>query len=366
MPAPRHFALAAALLIATSPAIAEKKLQVKMPHPAILGEGLAGARVILGEVTGRCAKEFGDLLRQDLLAHNIPLIDQAEPGSTAVITISVDISQCEAQPLGAMLGSGIPAPHISRTEGHFLATVHVRDFASGDELVAQPLRADVTKENQAQTTQPEYPAPSDLIALERLQALGQTRHLYEAWADNQEISFMDDKDCSLRQEFDLFKAGDYKALIPAAKANAESCHGNPKTVAAAWYDLGIADMVVQNYDGALAAFGKTGKLRDSHIVTDAMAECQTNKTLAAALARHIVAWVKTRKPPEPGKEMQTGILFTNDLVIRLVQGDVASDEILKMIASQPNRFALADDDLLKLKQAGVPDTIIAAMQGRKP
>lgn len=361
----RRFALIVALLIAASPAIAEKKLQVKMPHPAILGEGLAGAQVILGEVTGRCSKEFGDLLRQDLLAHNIQLVDHADPGATAVIAISVDISRCEAQPLGAMLGSGIPAPHISRTEGHFLATVHVRDFATGDELVAQTLRADPAKENQAQTTQPEYPAPSDLIALERLQALGQTRHLYEAWSDNEEVTFMDDKDCNLRQEFDLFKAGNYKLLAPAAKANAESCQGNPKSVAAAWYDLGIADMVVQNYDGALAAFGKTGKLRDSHMVTDAVAECQTNKTLAAALAKHIVAWLKTQKPAEPGKEMQTGILFTNDLVIRLVQGDVAEDEIVKMIASQPNRFALADDDLLKLKQAGVPDPIITAMQGKK-
>ncbi|MGA2182588.1 MAG: hypothetical protein ABSH47_06120 [Bryobacteraceae bacterium] len=367
MPTPRRrLAVAMALLIAASPAIGEKKLQVKMPHPAILGEGLAGARVVLGEVTGRCSREFAELLRQDLLAHGIPVVAQAEPGSSAVVTISVDISRCEALPREALLGSGIPAPHISRTEGHFLAVLHVRDFASGQELVAQTLRSDPAKENQAQSTQPEYPAPSDVIVIARLQALGQTRHLYEAWTDNQEVSFMDDKDCNLRQEFELFKAADYKALLLAARANAESCQANPKTVAAAWYNLGIADMVVQNYDGALAAFGKTGKLRDSRLVTDAIAQCQTNKTLAAALARHIVAWLRTQKPTEPGKEVQTGILFTNDLVIRLVQGNVADDEILKMIASQPNRFAVGDDDLLKLKQAGVPDAIVEVIRGRSP
>jgi len=48
-----------------------------------------------------------------------------------------------------------------------------------------------------------------------------------------------------------------------------------------------------------------------------------------------------------------------------VQGSVAEQDILKMIASAIDRFALGDDDLLKLKQAGVPDTIIAAMQKNK-
>jgi len=362
MPQGKRYLVFAAL-IAAFPLFGERKLQVRMPHPPILGEGLAGARVILGDVTGRCSKEFSALLRQDLLAHNIPVEDQAAKDGSPEVVISVDISKCEALPLEPMLGSGIPAPHIARTQGHFEAAVHVRDAASGEELVAQPLRADPAKQNEAQTTMPEYPAPSDLIETARLQALGQTRHLYEAWSDNEEISFLDDKDCNLRQEFELFKAGDYKALLPAAKANAESCT-SAKSAPAAWYDYGIANMVVQNYNGALAAFEKTGRLHDSRMVTDSVAQCRTNKELAQALARHIVAWVK-QIPSQPGKEVQTGILFTNDLVIRLVQGNVADNEILKMIATQPNRFALADEDVAKLKQAGVPDAIIAAMQGRK-
>lgn len=350
-------------LIATSPAIGQKKLQVKMPHPAILGEGIAGARVILGQVTGRCAKEFSSLLGQDLLAHGIPLVAQAEPGVTAVVTISIDISECQALPDPPIIGSGLPATHISRTVGHFLATLHVKDWASGEELAMQSLRADPARQNESSSTQPEWPAPADLMGIARLQALGQTRRLYEPWIDAEEVSFMDDKDCNLRAEFDLFKAADYKGLLKAALANAESCHANAKTVAAAWYDLGIAYMVVQNYNHALEAFDKTGKLRDSRLVTDAVAQCQTNKSLAQALARRVVAWEKqTQKDTQPTKPVRTGIIFTNDLVIRLVQGNVADEDILKLIATEPNRFALGDDDLLKLKQAGVPDAIVAAMQ----
>ncbi|MFY9727758.1 MAG: tetratricopeptide repeat protein, partial [Bryobacteraceae bacterium] len=261
------------LLIAVYPATGQKKLQVKMPHPPILGESLAGARVILGEVTGRCSQEFSSLLRQDLLAHDIPLVAQAEPGVTAVVTISVDISECQALPEPAIIGSGLPAMHISRTVGHFLATLHVKDWWSGEELATQTLRADPSKQNESPTTQPEWPAPADFIATARLQALGQTRRLYEPWIDTEEMQFMDDKDCNLRTEFELFKAADYKGLLQAALANSASCHSNPKTVAAAWYNLGIAYMVMQNYDGALAAFAKTGKLAGSRMVTDAAAQC---------------------------------------------------------------------------------------------
>jgi len=354
------------LLMAAFPAMGQRKLEVKMPHPPILGEGLAGARVVLGEITGRCSQEFSGLLRQDLPAHGIELIAKPEPRVTAVITISVDISECQALPDQPIVGAGLPAMHISRTEGHFLATLHVKDWWSGDELATETLRADPLKQNESPSNQPEWPAPADLISAAQLQALGQTRRLYEPWIGIEEVSFMDDKDCNLRAEFDLFKGADYNGLLRAALANAASCHDNPKTVAAAWYNLGVAYMVMQNYDGALAAFGKTGKLSGSRLVEDATARCRENKSLAQALGRQIVAWEKqTQKDAQPAKPARTGIIFTNDLVIRLVQGNVADEDILKMIASEPNRFALGGDDLLGLKQAGVPDAIIAAMQQNK-
>ena len=63
--------------------------------------------------------------------------------------------------------------------------------------------------------------------------------------------------------------------------------------------------------------------------------------------------------------MQTGMLMTNDLVIKLVAGNIAEEEILKMIASQPGRFSLGAEDVAKLKQAGVGDAIVAAMRGKK-
>lgn len=74
----------------------------------------------------------------------------------------------------------------------------------------------------------------------------------------------------------------------------------------------------------------------------------------------MVSQVQTEKAPEG--QVRTGILFTNELVIRLVQGNVAEENIIGLIASQPSRFVLGANELLKLKQAGVSDAIIGAMQ----
>jgi hypothetical protein len=384
------FIIAVGLLVAAAPATAEKKWQGQLLHTPILGANLAGAKVVLGPISGRCSREFGDLLRQDLLAHGVTIVSDKEltaaaaehhlqltgppSGGSAELAhllgptdvISADISVCQALPREPIMGSGLPATHISRTEGHFLASLRVVDFASGNELAVLTLRADPTKENESQTSIPEHPAPAELIDIATRQAIDQSRHLYAPYKENQEFVFMDDKECNLRQSWDLLKAGDFSGLVRAARANAESCQAGPKIAAAAWYDLAIAYMLVQNYDGALSALSKSQKLHDIREGADMADQCRRNKTFAEALARQVVEWTREEhKNDKPAGEVQTGIIFDNDLVVRLVQGNVADEDIIKMIGTEPNRFALSSEDLAKLRDAGVPEAIVKAMLARK-
>lgn len=389
MPNRSYLVLITAGLLLAAPAHAEKKWQGQVLHMAILGENFAGAKVYLGAVTGRCSREFGDLLRQDLLAHGVTLVSDKELTSVGAEhhvqstippsggapelalalgptdVISVEISTCQALPR-ELMGTGLPATHIARTEAHFLASLRVIDLATGSELTVLTLRADPAKQNESQTGSPEAPGTAELVDMATRQGIEQTRHLYSAYRENQELVFMDDKDCNLRQSWDLLKAGDYSGLLRAARTNAEGCHAAPKVEAAAWYDMAIANMLLQNYDGALAAFHKSKALHDIGPTDDLASQCQRNKALAGALARQVVAWTEEEhKHAKPAGEVQTGIIFDNDLVVRLVQGDVKDEDIIRMIGSEPNRFALNPDDLAKLRDAGVPEAIVNAMLARK-
>lgn len=56
--------------------------------------------------------------------------------------------------------------------------------------------------------------------------------------------------------------------------------------------------------------------------------------------------------------------LTNDTVMRLVQAGLGEEVILTMVNTQPAKYSLAAEELIKLKEAGVSDAIIAAMVRR--
>ena len=350
--------LTLALAVAVvSPGHAEKRITVKITHSPALAEA-AGKRITVGRVTGDCAREFGELIRNDLRVHGVGIVT-SDPAASLIpaAIISVDVSRCEAHTQQPILGSGLPAVHISRTEGTFVALVRAVDPADGRELAAVSVRGHAQKENQSQTLAPEYPAPADVKVLAMRQGLAEAARLYSPWIENREIPFSDNKECRLKQAFDLAKAGDYQALLPASRANAESC-GQSKAAMEAWYNLGVANMVLLKYGDAISAFEKAEQLNGGKLVDGLLDECR--KEAAALQARQ----PKPQPAAAPGAPVQTGILMTNSFVIRLVDANIDEQEILQMIANQPGRFSFAQADLERLKAAQVPDAIVAAMRSK--
>lgn len=354
----RSLAIVAAAFLGVCAARAEKKITAKITHPPVLGNTLAGTPVTPGQLTGDCAKEFAGLLFQDIRAHGLATNDPASPSAAGGIALSVDISRCEAHPQQPILGEGLPAVHISRTEGWFVAQIRAVDQQSGQELAAMTVHGHAQKENQSQTGSPEWPAPPEVKSLALRQALGEAQRLYTTWTENREIPFMDSKECHLKQAFELAKSGDYEALLKQSRANAEECGSGSKAAMEAWYNLGVADFLVHKYDDAVGAFEKASALNGGKL-----AACLAEESRKEAAAWH--ARQPKPAPAVPAKTGQTGILMTNDFVIKLMQGNVAEEEVLKMIAHQPGRFSLEPGDVATLKAAGVPDAVIAAMRNKK-
>jgi hypothetical protein len=338
---------------------AEKKIPVKITHAPVLAAALAGRLVTPGEFTGDCAREFGDLVFQDMRAHGVPMADQA--GSAAAtapaIVLSIEVSRCDArQP--AMVGEGLPAVHIARTEGWFVAQVRAADPASGRELAAVAVHGHAQKENQSQSTVPEWPAASELKSMALRQGVADAQRLYATWIENREIPFMDNKECHLKQAFDLAKTGDYEPLLKLSRANTESCGTGSKAAMEAWYNLGVACMLVRKYDEAVSAFQKASALNGGKLAAGLMEECRKESAALQALQPKAA-------PAGQGVAVQTGMVMTNDLIVKLIDGNIAEQEMLKMIANQPGRFSLEPGDVAQLKAAGVPDSVIAAMREKK-
>lgn len=343
-----------AVALAAPQARAEKRVMVKVERSAELDAVLIGKSVVLTPAAGECPREFSELLAQDLAARGFPVVSREQAKAPAVV-ISLDATRCEARPREPLRGAGLPAVHISRTEGHVAIALRITDLASGQELATTTVRGDAQKENQSQSGQPEYPSPPEVRQMAVKQTLVQARRLYLPWIDNREIPVMDGKECNLRAAYELAKAGDYQSLLRQSRANAASCASFPKSAADASYNLGVALLLNRQYEEALPAFTAAGEIRGAAGLMDL---CRKETAARAARAP------KPAEPP-PGGTSQTGIILTNDFIIKMVQGNVAEDEILRMIATQPVRFTFGPDDLVRLNEAGVSQAIVTAMRGKR-
>src|ERR1700721_390536 len=54
-------------------------------------------------------------------------------------------------------------------------------------------------------------------------------------------------------------------------------------------------------------------------------------------------------------------MLDNDAILKLVRTGLSEDLILSIVSNEPGKYSLAADDLARLRDAGVPDKVVAAM-----
>ncbi|HVU44936.1 MAG TPA: hypothetical protein VHD85_02355, partial [Terracidiphilus sp.] len=57
-------------------------------------------------------------------------------------------------------------------------------------------------------------------------------------------------------------------------------------------------------------------------------------------------------------------VLTNQSVIQMVQAHLGTDIIVRQIRNSPGHYVLTTANLIKLKQSGVPEAVITAMQAK--
>jgi hypothetical protein len=373
------------------------QVSVHLQHAAATGVDLQGKKVAFGQIAGPCADQFSDLIAPALQAKGVEVINREHLNAVLAehrFQVSSSVDPTTAVELGRILGPSImifvnvsrcgvehkllyedqfagPRVNVSRTEAHFLASVHTVDLATGGELAVQSIEANPKAEHRSTTGIPEYPSEIEAQDEAVRLAAGRVEHLYFPWTENRAISFMNGKESNLRQAYDLMKAGEYDAALKLSEQNVETCRSDPKVnhQADAWYNLGIAYMVADDYNHALDALNQANQLHSDKTTLDAIAECRTAKAGTEAVASRASEQAQEAERQSAERQQRADetakAALTNEAVVKMVKGGLSEDVIVRMIANQPGRFALTPDDLVNLKRAGVPDKVIAAMLDKK-
>ena len=379
--------------------LGKPKVPVTIKHSGTLSVALAGKKVAFGPVAPGCSQEFAELMMQDFVKQGVTVVDRANlttilaehrfqltgsvDPSTAIqlgkllgpaIMIMVNLSRCEVrkrEPLykEQMIG---PRVNISRTEAHFRGSVNTVDLATGLELGVLAVEANPAKENTAPVpTRPEYPGDFELRdeALHDISA--QAHRLYFPWTETREVSFMNSKECNLKQAYDTLKTGDIAAVLKLSQENVNLCKSDPKQAhqADALYNLGVAQMLSEDYDNALATLEESQRVHADKATVETIAGCRAARTAALAKAKsdkQIEIEGKAEVDNQHERETHTAEgTLTNADVIEFATQHISDDVVIKMIASTPAKFSLLPKDILALKQAGVSDKVVGAMLDKK-
>jgi tetratricopeptide (TPR) repeat protein len=374
------------------------KFPVTIQHPANLSVSLTGKKVAFGPVATGCPQQFEDLIMQDFVQQGVTLVNRADldavlaehqfqasvsvDPATAVqlgkvlgpsVIVFLNVTRCEARKDGPLYQDQIGTRiSISRTEAHFLASIHTVDLTTGRELGVNEVRADPKRENTARfPAVAEYPGEFEVQDAALRTAADRAHRLYFPWTETRQVSFMNNKECNLKQAYDILKAGDLTAALKLSEENITLCKSDPKAAhqADALYNLGVAYMLNGDFDKALDTLTESERTHDDKTTIATIKECREAKTAASASAAREAQTADEQKTDQTNQQRRDATTaqqaLTNETIIEYAKSGTSDELLIKLIATKAGTYALLPKDIAALKQAGVSDKVIAAMMDKK-
>ena len=310
----------------------DKMVKIDISRPPQFG--LTVKRVAFGQPGGSCAADAAQLVDQMILPdfqqnqmdvveraaldqimaeHNFSKSEYADPssaaklgkilGPSALIIVNVNGCHPDQTPLVNRnrneFSGQVTVTYISKTRYSLEGSVRVVDLTTGQVLGSHNFESKPEKQNENGDGQPEYP-PVDEVKDEALQAVkAQVHAMFFPYDETRGVLFYDDKDCGLKQEYELFHNGDKDGSLRMADSNVEQCksgHKKDKSLTRAYYDAGLLHCVRGDYDKAQEFFTGAMDGKGAEAVAGTSALCNQKREGATALATYEVQFAKIPVP----------------------------------------------------------------------
>ena len=262
---------------------ADKTVSIQISHPPSLG--LTVKRIAFGQPSGTCAPELVDTvikpefsknqvevidrqnLDQILAEHNFSQTIYADPQSTArlgrilgpsaLIIVKVYDCSTEKQPLvdnsQRNLNGTLHTFFISKTTASLKGSIELVDLTTGRSLGSREFESHPEQQNTSDAGQPEFPPDYQVKTTAMQEAGDQITHVFFPWVESASYVFYDDKDCGLKDAYELLHRGDRDGALKLSESNLQQCesaHKKDKTLARAAYNVGIGYFLRGDYDKA--------------------------------------------------------------------------------------------------------------------
>ena len=225
-------------------------------------------------------------------------------GPSALIIVSVNTCSSSQQPLfndqRNLINNTVVRTFISKTRYSLEGSVRVVDLTTGQILGSHGFQSHPEQQNQSQQGQPEFPPVDEVKDKAMLDVQNQIQAMFFPSGDRVELTFYDDKDCSLNQAYAIEKNGDRNGAVHLMDTNLEQCKvgkHKDKTLARAYYDDGLLHCLQGDYDRANSLFTSAMDSKGADAAGQASADCQRAQAGLAAVKQYQARMATIQAPP---------------------------------------------------------------------
>jgi hypothetical protein len=316
-----------------------KTVGLEIPRPPQFG--LTVKRIAFGQPgSGPCAAEAGELvdrmilpdfqqnqmdviereaLNQIMAEHNLNQSGNVDTsgaaklgtilGPSALVIVNVNNCSHEQQPLFEdqknELNGRVTRIFISKTRYSLEGSIRVVDLTTGQVMGSHNFESKPQNQNSSESGQPEYPPIDELKDSAMQEVKSQVHAMFFPSSDTMAAVFYDDKDCNLKQSYELFRNGDRDGALRLAENNLEQCksaHKKDKSLARASYDVALLHCLHKDYDKAKELFTAAMDGKGAEAVGRTSEACNRAREGEAALAAYRA---RVAQIPAPGPIVAT-------------------------------------------------------------
>lgn len=285
---------------------------VALEHPPAVS--LQISALAFGPSKGECSEALQDRIEVDFTNSNMTVVDRAHLDDVLQehkLQVSGLVDEETATQVGEMLGAQalvfVTVRHCDvdrstkrltcykgktqypctkyRTQADINGSLRIEDLRTGRFLAAQPFDGSSSAEDWNG-----YPDSDEQLQKAEVEIVNQIHKMFFPWPETRKLVFFNDKDCNLKTAFQLLRGGDVEGARRTSVDNLEMCRTasgvKPKTLAHAYYNVGMIDFIRRDYDDAQDNFRHAMSLKGGEIVSSAMADCHRAQQLATQMDQY--------------------------------------------------------------------------------
>ncbi len=289
-------------------------VDVTLHHPPNLG--LTVETIAFARSTGECSEEFVHGLIEDFVANGVDVVEREriedmleeidlsasgliDPDDAVSLgrilgpsaLIFVDTMRCDVVPKRewktVRTKDGSYTIYYATTEVHFKSSLRIVNLATGRIFTAKTVEKNPSRTAQSKEGYPSYPSEYELRDAALHGATVEVHRMFFPWTETRSLRYFKGKKCDLEAAYQMLRIGDVEGAAEQSAKNLELCLSQskvkPKTLARAYYNVGMSHFMRNKYDKALENLEKAYQLKSGSRITETILECKRAKKVAAEM-----------------------------------------------------------------------------------